>query len=71
VRVLARRLLSDDAADEDVVQEAFTALPRAVRHFRGEVDLETFLLAIAVKRARHHQRAAARRQHERDPLPQR
>ena len=62
VRVLARRLLSDDAAAEDVVQEVFTALPRAARHFRGEVELETFLLAIAVKRARHHQRAAARRQ---------
>ena len=62
VRVLARRLLSDAAAAEDVVQEAFAALPRAARHFRGEVDLETFLLAIAVKRARHHRRAAARRQ---------
>lgn len=62
VRVLARRLLSDDAAAEDVVQEVFTALPHAIRRFRGEVTLETFLLAIAVKRARHHRRAAARRQ---------
>jgi len=62
VRALARRLLSDAAAAEDVVQETFTALPRAVLGFRGEVDLETFLLAIAVRRARHHRRAAARRQ---------
>jgi RNA polymerase sigma-70 factor (ECF subfamily) len=62
VRVLARRLLSDAAAAEDVVQETFTALPRAVLGFRGDVDLETFLLAIAVKRAHHHRRAAARRQ---------
>ena len=61
VRVLARRLLSDDAAAEDVVQEVFAALPRAIQRFRGEVTLETFLLAIAVKRARHHRRAAARR----------
>jgi RNA polymerase sigma-70 factor (ECF subfamily) len=61
VRVLARRLLSDDAAAEDVVQEVFAALPRAIQRFRGEVGLETFLLAIAVKRARHHRRAAARR----------
>ena len=61
VRVLARRLLSDDAAAEDVVQEVFAALPRAILRFRGEVTLETFLLAIAVKRARHHRRAAARR----------
>jgi RNA polymerase sigma-70 factor, ECF subfamily len=61
VRVLARRLLSDPAAAEDVVQDVFTALPRAARQFRGDVDLETFLLAIAVKRVRRHQRAALRR----------
>jgi RNA polymerase sigma-70 factor (ECF subfamily) len=61
VRVLARRLLADAAAAEDVVQDTFGALPRAVRRFRGDVDLLTFLLAIAVKRARHHQRAALRR----------
>lgn len=61
VRVLARRLLSDPAAAEDVVQDVFTALPRAVRRFRGEADLETFLLGIAVKRVRHHRRAALRR----------
>jgi RNA polymerase sigma-70 factor (ECF subfamily) len=61
VRVLARRLLSDAAAAEDVVQDVFTALPRAVGRFRGEVNLVTFVLAIAVKRARHHQRAALRR----------
>jgi len=58
VRVLARRLLSDPASAEDVVQEVFAALTRAMRGFRGEVDVETFILAIAVKRARHHQRAA-------------
>ena len=61
VRVLARRLLSDPAAAEDVVQDVFTALPRAARRFRGDADLETFLLGIAVKRVRHHRRAALRR----------
>ncbi|HVV50103.1 MAG TPA: sigma-70 family RNA polymerase sigma factor, partial [Polyangia bacterium] len=61
VRVLARRLLSDPAAAEDVVQDVFTALPRAVRRFRGEADLETFLLGIAVKGVRRHRRAALRR----------
>lgn len=60
VRVLARRLLSDVVA-EDVVQETFAALPDAVARFRGEVDLESFLLGITVKRARRHYRAAARR----------
>jgi RNA polymerase sigma-70 factor (ECF subfamily) len=68
VRVLARRLLSDAAAAEDVVQEVFTALPRAARGFRGEVALGTFVLAIAVKRARHHQRAAQRRRSALDRL---
>jgi len=62
VRVLARRLLSDAAAAEDVVQDVFAALPRAVHRFRGDAKLETFLLAIAVKRARRHRRAAFRRQ---------
>jgi RNA polymerase sigma-70 factor (ECF subfamily) len=61
VRVLARRLLSDPAAAEDVVQDVFAALPRAARRFRGDVSLETFLLGIAVKRVRRHRRAAQRR----------
>jgi RNA polymerase sigma-70 factor (ECF subfamily) len=61
VRVLARRLLSDPAAAEDVVQDVFTALPRSARRFRGDAALETFLLGIAVKRVRHHRRAALRR----------
>jgi len=59
VRVLARRLVSDAAA-EDVVQETFAVLLGAVARFRGEVDLESFVLGIAVKRARRHHRAAAR-----------
>jgi RNA polymerase sigma-70 factor (ECF subfamily) len=61
VRVLARRLLSDPASAEDVVQDVFASLTRAMRGFRGEADVETFVLAIAVKRARHHQRIAMRR----------
>jgi len=61
VRVLARRLLGDDAAAEDVVQEVFAALPRAAGRYRGDADVQPFLLAIAVKRARSHLRAAIRR----------
>lgn len=63
VRALARRLLSDPAAAEDVVQDVFTLLPRAAKGFRGDADLETFLLGIAVKRVRRHRRAAQRRLH--------
>jgi RNA polymerase sigma-70 factor (ECF subfamily) len=61
VRVLARRLLSDAAAAEDVVQEVFATLPRAAGRFRGDADLAGFILGMAVKRARRHRRAAARR----------
>ncbi len=61
VRVLARRLLSDEAAAEDVVQDVFTVLPRAARSFRGDSGLEAFLLGITVKRVRRHRRAALRR----------
>lgn len=61
VRVLARRLLSEAASAEDLVQDVFTVLPSAVKRFRGEVELERFLLGITVKRARRHQRAASRR----------
>jgi RNA polymerase sigma-70 factor (ECF subfamily) len=61
VRALARRLLGDAAAAEDVVQEVFESLPRALRGYRGEADLQSFLLGIAVKKARGHLRAAVRR----------
>jgi RNA polymerase sigma-70 factor (ECF subfamily) len=61
VRRLARRLLGDDAAAEDLVQEIFELLPRALRRFRGGASLETFLLAMVVNRTRQHLRGAIRR----------
>jgi RNA polymerase sigma-70 factor (ECF subfamily) len=61
VRAFTRRLLGDDAAAEDLVQETFIALPAAARKFDGSCSLKTFLTSIAVNRARHHLRAAARR----------
>lgn len=61
VRALARRLLSDAAAAEDLVQDVFEALPSAACRYRGEVNLQTFLFGITVKRARRYHRAAARR----------
>lgn len=68
VRVLARRLLSDAAASEDLVQDVFTVLPAAMKRFRGDVTLERYLLGITVKRAKRHRRAAARRQRALDRL---
>ena len=69
VRAFARRLVGDLASAEDVVQETFVALPSAVRGFRGDASLRTFLLAVAVNHARHHVRAAARRRAAMTAIP--
>ncbi|WP_394833516.1 RNA polymerase sigma factor [Pendulispora rubella] len=61
VRIFARRLLHDESAAEDLVHEVFVTLPSAIRSFRGESALPTFLVGIAVRHARHHVRAASRR----------
>jgi len=61
VRAFARRLMGDDDAAEDLVQEVFVTLPSAIRRFRGDASLKTFILSIAVNHSRHHVRAAARR----------
>lgn len=61
VRAFARRLVGDDDVAEDLVQEVFVTLPRAMRSFRGDSALDTFVISIAVNHARHHVRAAVRR----------
>jgi RNA polymerase sigma-70 factor (ECF subfamily) len=61
VRTFARRLVGEDGEAEDLVQEAFLALPRAMTSFRGEASLQTLVIGIAANHARHHVRAAARR----------
>jgi RNA polymerase sigma-70 factor (ECF subfamily) len=61
LRAFARRLIGDDAEAEDLVQETFITLPAALRKYNGSCSLKTFLTAVAVNRARHHVRAAARR----------
>lgn len=61
VRAFARRLLGSDADAEEVVQEVFVALPKALRRFRGESTLSTFVMGVAVNHARHYLRSAMRR----------
>lgn len=61
VRAFARRLVGDLEAAEDLVQEVFIALPAAIGRFRGDASLRTFLVSIAVHRAKNHVRAAMRR----------
>lgn len=61
VRAFAQRLVGDETIAEDIVQDTFIALPRAIRGYRGGAALRTFLIGVAVNHARHHVRAAARR----------
>jgi RNA polymerase sigma-70 factor (ECF subfamily) len=67
LRAFARRLLGDDASAEDLVQDTFLALSDALRNYRGDAPLKSFIIGIAANRARHHVRAAIRRRaaHER------
>src|SRR5690606_36272466 len=55
------RFLGDASAAEDLVHDVFVVLPRAMRRFRGDSSLRTFLIAIAVKRGYRHMRSASRR----------
>ncbi len=61
VRAFTRRLVGEDAAAEDLLQETFLTLPRVVARFRGAASLRSFLVGIAVRHASHYVRAAARR----------
>ena len=74
VRVLARRIVGDDGIAEDLVHDTFIVLPTAIRTFRGQSSLRTFVMGIAVNRARKYIRAATRRRaayerHAAQPLP--
>jgi RNA polymerase sigma-70 factor (ECF subfamily) len=68
VRAFARRLLGDDVAAEDLVQEAFVALPAAARRFEGRSSFRSFVIAVVVNHSRHFVRAAARRRRAMDRL---
>jgi RNA polymerase sigma-70 factor (ECF subfamily) len=61
IRGFARRLVGDATAAEDIVHEAFVALPRAIRRFRGEASLRAFLIGVAANHSRRHVRSAMRR----------
>jgi RNA polymerase sigma-70 factor (ECF subfamily) len=61
IRGFARRLVGDSSSAEDIVHEAFVALPRAIRRFRGEGSLRAFLIGVAANHSRRHVRSAMRR----------
>ncbi|HET9627392.1 MAG TPA: RNA polymerase sigma factor [Kofleriaceae bacterium] len=61
IRGFARRLVGDPMAAEDIVHETFVALPRAIRRFRGEGSLRSFLIGVAANHSRRSIRSAMRR----------
>jgi RNA polymerase sigma-70 factor (ECF subfamily) len=60
VRAFARRYIGNASIAEDLVHDVFLAAPAAFRGYRGDSEVRTFLLSIAVNKARHHLRAASR-----------
>jgi RNA polymerase sigma-70 factor (ECF subfamily) len=60
VYAFARRITGDESSAWDLVQEVFLAVPKALESFRGESQLETFIVSIAVHRAKNHVRSAMR-----------
>lgn len=57
----AKRLLGDDQAAEDLVQDVFVALPSLAHRIDDACSIRSFLLGIAANRARHYRRSARRR----------
>lgn len=57
----AKRLLGNDQAAEDLVQDVFVVLPSVAHRLDDASSLRGFLLGIAANRARHHRRSARRR----------
>lgn len=58
---IALRLAQDTADAEDVVQEIFLGLPRALRSFRGSGSLEGWIKRIAVRTTLMRLRSQRRR----------
>jgi len=71
IRGFARRLVGDDAAAEDIVHETFVSLPRAIRRFRGEASLRSFLIGVAANHSRRFVRSAIRRRRATERLAER
>lgn len=61
VRAFAQRFLGDPSLAEDLVQDTFVELPKAIKRFRGDASLRTFLISVALNHAQHYLRSAMRR----------
>lgn len=71
IRAFATRMLNDRTAAEDVVHDAFVALPAAVSRFRRDAKLETFILSIAVNLCRRRLRSVVRAKRAAERVEQR
>jgi RNA polymerase sigma-70 factor (ECF subfamily) len=60
VRAFARRLLGNASVAEDLVHDVFLAAPAAFAGYRRDSEVRTFLVSIAINKAKHHLRAASR-----------
>lgn len=63
---IARHLLGDAAAAEDVAQEAFVRLQAALPGFRGDAALSTWLYRVTLNLCRDHLRRGRRRRDDVD-----
>lgn len=70
VRAFAARMLGDDSTAEDLVHEVFVILPKALRNFRGDSALQSYIMGIAANRSRHYIRKASRRRAAQDRMIQ-
>jgi len=61
LRCFARRLVGEEAAAEDLLQDVFARLPRLLGRYRGDAPFEIFLLGVVSRRAWRHLRTAIRR----------
>jgi RNA polymerase sigma-70 factor (ECF subfamily) len=59
---VARRIVGDSEAAQDVAQEAFIKAYRQLHRFRGDAAFATWLYSITVNEARAHLRSQKRRQ---------
>lgn len=71
IRGFARRLVGDETAAEDIVHETFVTLPRAIRRFRGDGSLRSFLIGVAANHSRRFVRSAIRRRRATERLAER